>query len=204
MQYRASCLLRSLVASPSHGVSPSASASGISARAASARCLCALLFLALPHCCAGARALPLFGERKESSPQLGLLLALLYFSLSLHLLVVIIQTCTARMNGPSESAHRTTPLLVSNSSFGASLPLLDSSHCNCSAALTRGLGRPSENARGEKCKCACFQSPRAYARTLPPMREQNRREVGKDSRRSLKYKYTRFFARIQQLLRITR
>lgn len=52
-----------------------------------------------------------WGEEGILSP--ALLLALLVYSLSLHLLVVVIQACTARINGPSESAHRTTPLLGS-------------------------------------------------------------------------------------------
>src|SRR3989344_7867322 len=68
------------------------------------RCLCALLFRAPPPCSAVARAAPLFGERKESSPQRRshpriALLAYIVVSTGIGLPDLL-----PRIDGPSDSA----------------------------------------------------------------------------------------------------
>ena len=94
----------------------------------------------------------------RSTPRIALPVYIVV-STGIYLLVFL-----PRINGPSESAHHTTPLLVSNSAFILSLPLLDSSHSKISAALTEGLALAEMPKAGihvlSRVFCCC-KSPRS-------------------------------------------
>lgn len=101
------------------------------------RCLCAPLILASAPCSALARASPLFGGRKESSPQLLLILV------------------------PSDSVVAQPP-----SSFSL-LRLVASFVSQClrlGAALTRGPGRPSRKCPRPQIQVMCLPHARADGR----------------------------------------
>ena len=89
---------------------------------------CAAFSAPFPACSRVARAAPLFGERKESSPQRRAhpriaLIACVVVSTGFALRVLV-----PRISWPSDSATRTTPLLVCIRVFILSLPLID--FCN--------------------------------------------------------------------------
>jgi len=87
--------------------------------------MCAAFSAPFPACSRVARAAPLFGERKESSPQRRA-----HPRIALSACVVVstgfgLRASVPRISWPSDSATRTTPLLVCILVFAVSLPLLD-------------------------------------------------------------------------------
>src|SRR3990167_4904234 len=85
------CLRAFLVASgrPAHGVHPRHPPRTFPLGLLAPTCLGLALFLALPHCGAGARAPDCLGGGRNPPPRFGLILALLYLCLSLCPLFVV-------------------------------------------------------------------------------------------------------------------
>ena len=87
---------------------------------------CAASSAPFPACSRVARAAPLFGERKESSPQRRAHPRIAFFACVVVSTGFGLRGLVPRISWPSDSATRTTPLLVCILAFCLSLPLIDS------------------------------------------------------------------------------
>ena len=94
---------------PAHGVHPRHPPRTFPLGLLGPRCLGLALFLALPHCGAGARAPDCLGGGRNPPPSFGLLLAVVVQSLQCRTVLVVRQACVVRFNVPSESALAQPP-----------------------------------------------------------------------------------------------